>query len=174
MKSYLKPALQAASVYLGRTVTKESLRQSCKRVDVVRQRWFVGAYLRAVHNLGLRGYSYPQISKILSLRDHTSVMHGVRSAHALWGEGLFEELVLRDEALENAWRFENGVGWVRDLEKVAAAMKGGSMTERERDERDLTILDQWCRGETAKAIATRHDVSIAYVRRLIKAWKEAA
>lgn len=40
-----------------------------------------------------RKYSYPQIAKILHMRDHTSVLHGVRGAASEWGDLMFERLV---------------------------------------------------------------------------------
>lgn len=41
------------------------------------------------------------------------------------------------------------------------------MTERERDERDLKILDDLC-------LAAKYSVSLGHVRRLWRAWKQAA
>ncbi|MCR9195066.1 MAG: hypothetical protein NXH88_10055 [Hyphomonas sp.] len=51
------------------------------------------------------------------------------------------------------------------------------MTEREKDERDLKILDDLCDGEKQKATAEKYGVSHGYVQRLwralLKEWEPA-
>lgn len=48
------------------------------------------------------------------------------------------------------------------------------MTERERDKRDLKILDAYLAGEGQRKTAEKFGVSQGYVQHLIRAWKEAA
>ena len=48
------------------------------------------------------------------------------------------------------------------------------MSERETDERDLRILDDYLSGTFQKDITKKYGVSKRHVERLIKAWKDAA
>jgi SRSO17 transposase len=74
-------------------------------------------------------YSMPQIARALHLKDHTTILHGLRRAHGhdgkpskrknqiepLWKKDQFVNMVRADFpelfAEEADWSFTNGEGW---------------------------------------------------------------
>ena len=74
-------ALARASVQFDREVTLEAVLATCKARYHVEPRWFCMAYLHATGR-----YSMPQIARALGLKDHTTVLFGLRRAHGYDGK----------------------------------------------------------------------------------------
>lgn len=126
---HLRRACVHASVEFGRVITVEHLRDRSKARSSVHPRYYVMAYLKAYKP----SYSQPQIAHGLNMRNHTTVLHGLRKAigwdgkgeaQPLWKKEHFEKLaredrfgvpVTYDEMIvrgeENLSRFTNGSGW---------------------------------------------------------------
>jgi hypothetical protein len=125
----LEKAAKWASIEFGRLITVQTLRAKTKAVTHTHPRWFAMAYLHATGR-----YSQPQIAKALHLKDHTTVLYGLRRAHGhdgkdrnepLWNKEQFKNMVKLDEAafqavtaeqideigMDNLARFTNGSGW---------------------------------------------------------------
>ena len=83
----LEEAIEAAKVFFDDpSITKKTVWKKTKERRFVRTRFFVCAYLRAKDP---KRYSFPVIANAVKLRDHTSVINGVKKAHAAWGADLF-------------------------------------------------------------------------------------
>ena len=85
---------------------------------LTRTRYFVMAYLHEC------GWSMPRIAKALGLKNHTSVLYGLRRAHGhdgklpylrqpLWNKELFKNRVAEDfpPVVHEDNAFTNGRGW---------------------------------------------------------------
>jgi chromosomal replication initiation ATPase DnaA len=115
----LEKAAKWASIEFERLITVQTLRAKTKAVTHTHPRWFAMAYLHATGR-----YSMPQIAKALHLKDHTTVLYGLRRAHGhdgkppkqkhnfepLWKKERFENMVLADMP-ESAFTFVSGHGW---------------------------------------------------------------
>ena len=123
-RNTLERAAKWASIELDRLVTDEALRDRCKSQHNVKARFYVMAYMHATGR-----YSMPQIATALNLKDHTSVLHGLRRAHGhdgkgtkhkhvyepLWNKEHFQNIMREDfpEMFieESDWTFTSGEGW---------------------------------------------------------------
>lgn len=137
MSTYAKTldkAAKWASIEFERLITVESLRAKTKALRHAQPRFFAMAYMHATGR-----FSLPQIARALHLKDHTTVLHGLRRAHGhdgktpknrhmkepLWNKERFMNMVAADapefqqvtcEEIEeigtdNLNRFVNGKGW---------------------------------------------------------------
>jgi hypothetical protein len=120
----LEKAAKWASLEFDRLITVESLRTRTKALSHSHPRFFAMAYMRAMGR-----YSLPQIAIALHLKDHTTVLHGLRRAHGydgkaqknrnmpepLWKEEQFKNMVRQDWPelfdLDDDWTFKSGDGW---------------------------------------------------------------
>jgi DNA-binding GntR family transcriptional regulator len=111
----LEQAAKRASLQFDRLVTVEALRANCKSQYHAQPRWFVMAYM--------------QIAKALNLKDHTTILYGLRRAHGhdgkpakrkhnyepLWSKERFENIIREDFPeifiAESDWTFTSGEGW---------------------------------------------------------------
>ena len=123
-RNTLNQAAKRASVEFDRLVTVESLRSKSQSPFHSQPRWFVMAYMHATGR-----YSLPQIAKALQLKNHSSVLYGLRRAHGhdgkslnlihgkptLWKKDHFVNMVKADfpELFieESDWSFTSGKGW---------------------------------------------------------------
>jgi len=123
-KNTIEQASKWASIEFNRLITVEALRRQCKSPAHTEPRWFVMAYMHATGR-----YSMPQIARALHLKDHTTILHGLRRAHGhdgkpskrknqiepLWKKDQFVNMVRADFpelfAEEADWSFTNGEGW---------------------------------------------------------------
>lgn len=98
----LEIAARRASAEFGRRITVRSLRTRCKTKEYTRPRWFCMAYIHATGR-----YSLPQIANMFKLKDHTTVLYGLRRAYGhgdkeshrgepLWKRERFENMVFMD------------------------------------------------------------------------------
>ena len=115
MRFKLDEAISVCRLYFPKQpISRQFIRTPCKQEQYTRPRWFIMAYLREA------GFSFPQIAHMVGMRDHTTVMHGVKKAHGLWGKLLFEQLYAhRNEPPETATRFTNNTGWHEPVSQVA-------------------------------------------------------
>lgn len=120
-------ALEHVSRAFDRRITLKELREPGKKQSQTRPRFYVMAYIRAFGEVtgDVFHSSYPYIARRLGLGDHTSVLHGERRAHEIWGRDHFDALALEDfgpvisvtynqmmeTGRENMSRFVNGEGW---------------------------------------------------------------
>ncbi len=126
----IEKAAKWASLEFDRLITVQALRAKTKAVAHSYPRFFVMAYMHATGR-----YSFPQIAHALHLKDHTSVLHGLRRAHGhdgkgrtankkpMWTKDQFVNMVMRDNPQPTAsaediqaigernLRFVNGAGW---------------------------------------------------------------
>lgn len=123
-RNTLRQAAKRASVEFDRLVTVEALQANCKSQYHAQPRWFVMAYMHATGR-----YSMPQIARALKLKDHTTILYGLRRAHGhdgksakrkhthepLWKKDQFVNMVREDFPeifmKESDWAFTNGEGW---------------------------------------------------------------
>jgi len=129
----LQDAVKHASIEFGRLITVKSLLTKCKSPHYTEPRWFCMAYMHAIDR-----YSYPRIARAFGMKDHTTVLHGLRRAHGhdgvnitkapLWTKERFKNMAMRDGRIDgaivsadletiiavgesNLKRFVNGRGW---------------------------------------------------------------
>ena len=88
--SILKEAVGVARAhFLNEDITVEFVRRNTKERMVTEVRYFIIAYIRACDP---KRYSYPMMARIVGLGHHTTVLHGLRRAHRIWGEAYFKRL----------------------------------------------------------------------------------
>ncbi|MEL6754974.1 MAG: helix-turn-helix domain-containing protein [Pseudomonadota bacterium] len=95
----LSKAAVWASKEFNREISLESLRSKTKSPYYTKPRFFVMAYMRAT-----RRFSLPQIALALQVKDHSTILYGLRRAHGYDGK-----LVERFTPLWNKEQFENMV-----------------------------------------------------------------
>lgn len=113
-KTKLDKAIDACSEFAGRPVTRQMILKKSKRNFYCHPRQFVMAYLRTHTDM-----TYPMIADRLEKKDHTTVMHGVKSAWSRWGDNpkfiwhmRKRTRVLYDTPIgPNKPVFESGAGW---------------------------------------------------------------
>lgn len=80
MKMLIDHAVEAATAFMGRPITKDMVRSPRKPREFIEPRFFAASWLR---NAGL---SYPQVAKAMHRLDHTTIMHACERAREMWGE----------------------------------------------------------------------------------------
>ena len=126
----LEKAAKWASIEFNRLITVQALRADTKAIAHSHPRFFAMAYMHATGR-----FSLPQIARAFKLKDHTTVLHGLRRADGhdgkgktanktpLWDSERFKNMVRQDypvttvsaediEAIgERNLKFVNGNGW---------------------------------------------------------------
>ena len=110
-KDKLRKCIEAAQPFFKFKITVETLMTASKSHKFTRPRFFIMGMLYEHSHL-----SGPQIAKMLGLKDHTSVLHGVNRANEIWGETVlreaYEQIFEKEEFENKKYTFVNGEGWV--------------------------------------------------------------
>ena len=110
-KDKLRKCIDAAQPFFKFKITVETLMTASKSHKFTRPRFFIMGMLYEHSHL-----SGPQIAKMLGLKDHTSVLHGVNRANEIWGATVlreaYEQIFEKEEFENKKYTFVNGEGWV--------------------------------------------------------------
>jgi hypothetical protein len=110
-RAKLEKCIEAAQPFFKSKITVETLRTRNKSQKYTLPRFFImGMLFRNSH------LSAPQIAKMIGLKDHTSVLHGVNRANEIWGEIVlrqaYDQIFEKEEFENRKYTFVNGEGWV--------------------------------------------------------------
>lgn len=94
----LSEAVKHCSIEFGRVVTVGDIKANSRARLFGRPRWFSMAYMHAIGE-----YSLTQIAEAHNLRNHTSVLHGLRRAHGYDGVPVFSTRGGKPFKLEPLW-----------------------------------------------------------------------
>lgn len=78
-------ALHAASIYFKMPITRERVMAQSKKKEHVRPRQWCMAYLRWKYP----ETSLPRLARMFNKSDHTTIMHGIKSARKRYPDAIF-------------------------------------------------------------------------------------
>ncbi len=102
-RAKLEKCIEVAQPFFKAKISVKTLMTASKSPKYTWPRFFIMGMLWKNSHLSL-----PQLARMFCLKNHTTVLHGVRRAYEIWGEGFLRQEY--QDAFD--YTFVNGEGWV--------------------------------------------------------------